>query len=149
MSTTTWRTTLLRRGALSAKRFYTRGGSGGATTNKSSVSSSFAKNPDAAEAVPLLVFVSAAVFAGLAFMSRKIVNSPGFYASRTERQRGIDEPEKEKSMRGKSWYNHKVRRYFGERNKRKAPGEVFPTLNAKFAPVSQPYDEILGKKRNG
>jgi|TARA_B110000483_G_scaffold61017_1_gene75865 hypothetical protein len=62
MSTTTWRTTLLRRGALSAKRFYTRGGSGGATTNKSSVSSSFAKNPDAAEAVPLLVFVSAGLF---------------------------------------------------------------------------------------
>ncbi|CAL6416045.1 unnamed protein product [Bathycoccus prasinos] len=143
MSTTTRRTTLLR------KRFYTRGGSGGATTNKSSVSSSFAKNPDAAEAVPLLVFVSTGVFAGLAFMSRQIVNSPGFYANRTERQRGIDEPEKEKSMRGSNWYNHKVRRYFGERNKRKAPGEVFPTLNAKFAPVSQPYDEILGRKRNG
>ena len=89
------------------------------------------------------------MFAGLAFMSRQIVNSPGFYANRTERQRGIDEPEKEKSMRGSNWYNHKVRRYFGERNKRKAPGEVFPTLNAKFAPVSQPYDEILGRKRNG
>lgn len=89
------------------------------------------------------------VFAGLAFMTRQIVNSPGFYANRTERQRGIDEPEKEKSMRGSNWYNHKVRRYFGERNKRKAPGEVFPTLNAKFAPVSQPYDEILGRKRNG
>lgn len=89
------------------------------------------------------------MFAGLAFMSRQIVNSPGFYANRTERQRGIDEPENEKSMRGKSWYNHKVRRYFEERNKRKAPGEVFPTLNAKFAPVSQPYDEILGRKRNG
>ncbi|CAL6420642.1 unnamed protein product [Bathycoccus prasinos] len=141
MSTTTRRITLLRRGASSgAKRFY----------NKSSASSSFAKNhPDAAEAVPLLVFVSTGVFAGLAFMSRQIVNSPGFYANRTERQRGIDEPEKEKSMRGSNWYNHKVRRYFGERNKRKAPGEVFPTLNAKFAPVSQPYDEILGRKRNG
>ncbi|CAL6418499.1 unnamed protein product [Bathycoccus prasinos] len=140
MATTTRRITLLRRGAPSAaKRFY----------NKSSASSSFAKNPDAAEAVPLLVFVSTGVFAGLAFMSRQIVNSPGFYANRTERQRGIDEPEKEKSMRGSNWYNHKVRRYFGERNKRKAPGEVFPTLNAKFAPVSQPYDEILGRKRNG
>ena len=89
------------------------------------------------------------MYAGLAFMSRQIVNSPGFYANRTERQRGIDEPEKEKSMRGSNWYNHKVRRYFEERNKRKAPGEVFPTLNAKFAPVSQPYDEILGRKRNG
>ena len=53
------------------------------------------------------------MFAGLAFMSRQIVNSPGFYANRTERQRGIDEPEKEKSMRGSNWYNHKVRRYFG------------------------------------
>ncbi|CAL6413777.1 unknown protein [Bathycoccus prasinos] len=150
MPTTTRRTSLLQRGALSAaKRFYTRGGSGGATTNKSIVSSSFAKNPDAAEAVPLLLFVSAGVFSGLSFLSRQIVNSPGFYANRTERQRGIDEPEKEKSMRGSNWYNHKVRRYFGERNKRKAPGEVFPTLNAKFAPVSQPYDEILGRKRNG
>jgi hypothetical protein len=63
MPTTTRRTPLLQRGALSAaKRFYTRGGSGGATTNKSIVSSSFAKNPDAAEAVPLLVFVSAGLF---------------------------------------------------------------------------------------
>jgi hypothetical protein len=54
---------LLQRGAPSAaKRFYTRGGSGGATTNKSSASSSFAKNPDAAEAVPLLVFVSTGLF---------------------------------------------------------------------------------------
>jgi hypothetical protein len=63
-TTTTRRTTLLQRGALSAaKRFYTRGGSGGATTNTRSVSSSFAKNhPDAAEAVPLLVFVSAGLF---------------------------------------------------------------------------------------
>ena len=52
---------MLQRGAPSAKRFYTRGGSGGATT-KSSVSSSFAKNPDAAEAVPLLLFVSAGLF---------------------------------------------------------------------------------------
>ncbi len=57
MATTTWRTTLLQRGAPSAaKRFYTRGGSGGATT-------SFANNhPDAAEAVPLLVFVSTGLF---------------------------------------------------------------------------------------
>jgi hypothetical protein len=54
----------LQRGAPSAaKRFLLHvGGSGGATTNKSSVSSSFAKNPDAAEAVPLLVFVSTGLF---------------------------------------------------------------------------------------
>lgn len=55
---TTLRTTLLQRGAPSFARFY-RGGSGGATTNKSSVSSFANNHPDAAEAVPLLVFVSA------------------------------------------------------------------------------------------
>jgi hypothetical protein len=88
------------------------------------------------------------VFAGLAFMSRQIVNSPGFYASKTERQRGIDEPKESKRARGRKWYDHRVRRFFEHRNKDKAPGELFPRLNARFAPIMQPYDEELGRKRS-
>ena len=88
------------------------------------------------------------MFAGLAFMSRQIVNSPGFYASKTERQRGIDEPKESKRARGTKWYDHRVRRFFLERNKDRAPGELFPRLNARFAPIMQPYDEELGRKRS-
>ena len=64
-----------------------------------------------------------------------------------ERQRGIDEPVQEKRVRGQKWYKHRVRRYFEERNKTKAPGELLPWLNAMFAPIHQPYDDVVGRKR--
>ena len=87
------------------------------------------------------------VLVGATFMSRQILHSPGFYASREERQRGIDEPVQEKRVRGQKWYKHRVRRYFEERNKTKAPGELLPWLNAMFAPIHQPYDDVVGRKR--
>lgn len=87
------------------------------------------------------------VLVGATFMSRQILHSPGFYASREERKRGIDEPVQEKRVRGQKWYKHRVRRYFEERNKTKAPGELLPWLNAMFAPIHQPYDDVVGRKR--
>ena len=87
------------------------------------------------------------VLVGATFMSRQILHSPGFYASREERKRGIDEPVQEKRVRGQKWYKHRVRMYFEERNKTKAPGELLPWLNAMFAPIHQPYDDVVGRKR--
>ena len=87
------------------------------------------------------------VLVGATFMSRQILHSPGFYASREERQRGIDEPVQEKRVRGQKWYKQRVRRYFEERNKTKAPGELLPWLSAMFAPIHQPYDDVVGRKR--
>ena len=79
----------------------------------------------------------------LAAMETKAVTC----VSNADTKRGIDEPVQEKRVRGQKWYKHRVRRYFEERNKTKAPGELLPWLNAMFAPIHQPYDDVVGRKR--
>lgn len=84
-----------------------------------------------AQVYPIFVAIGGAVSLSGFFITRQLMTSPGFTASKTKRSAGVRE-QPEDFKEGKNWRNHAVRRTLKSLYSNGSTPQIMPGLNSSF-----------------